>query len=85
MRHSHPCTRRYPTLWPPTPPKAPFGPQRSAERAQRAVAVALREGRMEVLACEVCGSSTDVKAHHADYSEPLDVQWLCAIHTPGRQ
>lgn len=54
-------------------------------RAQLAVALAVREGRMEMLACEVCGSSSDVKAYHADYSEPLEVRWLCAVHAQSRR
>lgn len=53
-------------------------------RAQLAVAVALRDGRLEKLPCEVCGAAESVEAHHDDLSAPLDVRWLCPIHTPGR-
>lgn len=54
--------------------------------ARRAVRNALRDG---VLArpdlCEGCGSEglatkdgrSPIQAHHADYSRPLDVTWLC--------
>lgn len=30
-------------------------------------------------ACERCGRDTKPHAHHADYSRPLDVQWLCPL------
>ena len=30
--------------------------------------------------CAVCGSKKFVHAHHDDYSRPLDVKWLCAMH-----
>lgn len=28
--------------------------------------------------CEDCGSDSPLHAHHTDYSQPLDVRWLCA-------
>ena len=27
--------------------------------------------------CEICGTETNVQAHHDDYGQPLDVRWLC--------
>lgn len=48
-------------------------------RARQAVANALRSGRLERLPCEVCGNPAS-EAHHADYSKPLDVSWLCFQH-----
>ncbi len=30
--------------------------------------------------CEVCKSTDDIHAHHADYTRPLDVTWLCPTH-----
>lgn len=29
--------------------------------------------------CEICGDPT-VDAHHADYSKPLAIRWLCRQH-----
>lgn len=39
---------------------------------------AVKSGQVvKASACEDCGSSHDLQAHHADYSKPLDVSWLC--------
>ena len=40
----------------------------------------IRNGLVERLNCEICGSDKNVEAHHEDYSKPLDVIWLCRIH-----
>lgn len=48
-------------------------------RAHSTLRYAVRGGRIQRLPCEVCGKvKTD--AHHADYSKPLDVHWLCKPH-----
>jgi hypothetical protein len=49
-------------------------------KARCAVNNAVRDGRLEKLPCEVCGSTNLVHGHHSDYSNPLDVQWLCPKH-----
>ena len=46
------------------------------ERARRAVAYALRSGRLVRQPCKECGA-VKVQAHHHDYSKPLDIEWLC--------
>lgn len=40
---------------------------------------AIRRGELLRQPCERCGCTT-VDAHHDDYSEPLQVRWLCRIH-----
>jgi len=40
---------------------------------------ALKNGRITKTACFTCGEEK-VEAHHADYSNPLGVIWLCAKH-----
>jgi len=40
---------------------------------------AIRSGKMERLPCVVCGNPKS-EGHHEDYSEPLDVIWLCRKH-----
>lgn len=48
-------------------------------KARNAVSNALRDGRLQRGACEVCGADK-VQAHHDDYSKPLEVRWLCFKH-----
>jgi hypothetical protein len=47
--------------------------------ATNAVNNAVRDGRLEKLPCQVCGSAKS-QAHHPDYSKPLEVVWLCDPH-----
>ena len=44
-------------------------------KARNAVSNALRDGKIVKAPCS-CGSEK-VEAHHADYSKPLEVMWLC--------
>lgn len=48
-------------------------------RAQGQLAYAIRAGKVERPgACQRCGvAPSRIEAHHADYSKPLDVEWLC--------
>lgn len=48
------------------------------QRARQKVRTALKSGRLTRQPCR-CGS-TKVEAHHAEYSRPLDVVWLCKKH-----
>lgn len=45
-------------------------------KAVRAVFTALRNGTITRLHCQCCGAY-NTEAHHADYSLPLAVTWLC--------
>lgn len=47
-------------------------------RAHKKVGKALKKGKLIKLPCTVCGSSSNVHAHHEDYTRKLDVTWLCA-------
>ena len=46
-------------------------------KARAAVQYAIKIGRLTRGVCEDC-SAEKVQAHHADYSKPLEVTWLCA-------
>jgi hypothetical protein len=49
--------------------------------ARNAVANALRDGKlMKWPGCAVPECTLSPEAHHADYSRPLDVVWLCDAH-----
>ena len=47
-------------------------------RAQSAMNNAVRDGRLQrATACQVCQTPGRVEAHHHDYTQPLDVLWVC--------
>jgi len=48
-------------------------------KAHGLVSTALSRGKLKKKPCELCGSS-NVEAHHNDYSKPLEVRWLCPKH-----
>jgi len=48
-------------------------------RARAKVHYAIKTGKLIPKPCEICGV-IKVQGHHADYSKPYDVQWLCALH-----
>jgi len=46
--------------------------------AENIVAAAIKAGALTRQPCAVCGGKAH--AHHADYREALEVQWLCPWH-----
>lgn len=48
--------------------------------AREAVADALEHGRLMKGPCAICGTTDRVEAHHHDYTQPLNVRWLCFRH-----
>lgn len=50
------------------------------KRAHVRVKRAVESGRLNRLPCQVCGTNEQVHGHHENYSRPLDVVWLCALH-----
>lgn len=55
-------------------------PVRRAKQNVRSIARnAVLRGKLTRQPCEVCGA-TPVEAHHDDYSQPLNVRWLCPSH-----
>ena len=56
--------------------------------ARDLAARAIRSGKIVRKPCEVCGNKT-VHAHHADYTKPYEIEWLCpddhrAYHAIGK-
>lgn len=49
-----------------------------AYKAKNALNNALRDGKIVKRPCQICGSTKHLHARHRDYSNPLDVVWLCA-------
>ena len=53
---------------------------REKARAQSAVNNALKVNRLaKPDCCEDCGKETKLHGHHPDYTQPLEVDWLCPV------
>jgi hypothetical protein len=48
-------------------------------KCRAAFSVAIRSGKLVKQPCQVCGAM-EVHGHHANYSKPLEVMWLCPEH-----
>jgi len=48
-------------------------------KARRILYEAVRIGSIKRLPCKKCGNIKS-QGHHADYSKPLNVIWLCPLH-----
>lgn len=48
-------------------------------KAEYTIGNAIRAGLIERQPCEICGAEKS-HAHHDDYSKPMQVRWLCAVH-----
>jgi len=49
-------------------------------QARYKAVLARSKGELKRQPCEVCGTTKKVEAHHLDYENPLDVNWLCFEH-----
>lgn len=52
---------------------------RARKKARNMVLIRVARGTMERECCDVCGAP-EAQAHHDDYSQPLNVRWLCDTH-----
>jgi hypothetical protein len=50
-----------------------------AYKAHTALNNAVRDKKIVKQPCSICGD-VNSHAHHADYNQPLNVEWLCAKH-----
>lgn len=47
-------------------------------KARRAVRLAVKNGELVMpMRCSACGKRKPLNGHHADYTKPLVVEWLC--------
>ena len=48
-------------------------------RARQRVHYHKKQGNITPGTCEMCGTDKSIEAHHPDYSEPLEVVWVCSV------
>lgn len=60
--------------------KAWYQKNKHKDAAAKLVSRAVKKGMLVKTPCEKCGSKKDVRAAHNDYSNPLDINWLCKKH-----
>lgn len=53
--------------------------QRFKANARRYALVYLQRNKIEKKNCKICGSK-DSQMHHGNYTEPLNIEWLCRGH-----
>lgn len=56
---------------------------RKKKMARIMVKQAIKRGKMTRQPCSVCGAEF-AEAHHEDYTQPLEVVWLCPTHHRAR-
>jgi hypothetical protein len=54
--------------------------QKYKDNSRSYAGVYLRRGKLEPQPCEVDGCQQKPEMHHDDYSQPLNVRWLCRDH-----
>jgi ribosomal protein S27AE len=53
--------------------------EKKANRARRRIYYLISSGTLiRPRYCPKCGKETLVRAHHEDYDEPLEIQWVCS-------
>jgi hypothetical protein len=68
------CTKAYYRDW---RKRTPYTQEQLYKQRTRLKTLSLvQRGIIAKQACAVC-QATDVQAHHADYDDPYNVQWLC--------
>lgn len=78
QRRCRACHAAYMREWRKSHPLT--GEARERDNARHIAGMALKRGQIERKPCLVCGSTEKLEKHHFDYSEPLQVDWLCRKH-----
>lgn len=70
------CNSEYQTKY------KPSKPEKEKRLARSKSTNALKRGIIQKKPCEICGNE-NAEMHHADYTKPLQITWLCYEHHLG--
>lgn len=73
-RYCRPCHAEYARTWRKSHPMNPE--QRRKDNCRSYANTYLRRGKIKREPCARCGDLF-AEMHHADYSKPLEIEWLC--------
>lgn len=59
--------------------KRAYWKHKAKHKAMHSANLAVRNGELLKQPCKMCGN-VNVRVYHADYSKPLDVEWVCFPH-----
>jgi len=55
-----------------------YGEMSYGGQAHQLIYAAIKKGRIiKPTSCEWCGSAKRIQAHHEDYNQPFEIDWLC--------
>lgn len=74
-RYCKSCFNAYMKAWRKAHPMNDFQRAKAITRSKTKVYV--KRGKIKKLPCNVCGTAEQVQAHHHDYNDFKNVEWLC--------
>lgn len=74
-RYCRECANAYNREWRKTHSLTEF--QRAKANTRSKTKVYVRRGKIKKLPCNICGATEKVQAHHHDYNDFKNVEWLC--------
>lgn len=75
-RYCRVCANAHMREWRKTHPMDEFQKAKANTRSKTKVYV--KRGKIKKLPCMICRTTDNVQAHHADYNDFKNVEWMCA-------
>lgn len=75
-RYCRKCANAHMREWRKNNPLSEF--QRAKANTRSKTKVYVRRGKIKKLPCNICKTTINVQAHHHDYNDFKNVEWLCS-------